>query len=106
MKHIIIIAMLLVFTPFLTLEVNAAKENFERSKPHMAELAKIEKACKTNQKQCAALKKAYKKKYNKEPNLTDYNSSRSNNSSSDIYVASLISPEVANCLNFSIFNRN
>ena len=60
----------------------AAKETFDRSKPHMAELAKIEAACKNDKKKCAELKMAYKKKYNKEANLKDYNSSRSNNSSS------------------------
>jgi hypothetical protein len=82
MKHFIFIAMLLTITSFITFDANAAKESFDRSKPHMAELAKIEKACQTNKKQCDALKKAYKKKYNKEPDLKDYNSSRSNNSSS------------------------
>ena len=82
MKHSIIITMLLIASTFFTLSANAAKETFDRSKPHMAELAKIDKACKTNQKQCMALKKAYKNKYNKEPDLRNYNSSSSNKSSS------------------------
>ena len=66
MKLLPITVSLLLSATLITSKVEAAKETFDRTKPHMAALAEIDKACKTDKKQCADLKKAYKKKYSKD----------------------------------------
>ena len=58
MKNITRLVVAVLSSLFIMVNVQAAKENFDRSKPHMAEWKEIEKVCKTDKKKCKELKKA------------------------------------------------
>ncbi len=77
MKLLKILCISVIVSSFLATTVDAAKENFDRSKPHMNQKAKDNKNCKKGQTGCTTGKKD-----RESTRGHGYNSSRSNKESS------------------------